>query len=243
MTQKLAQWFPVVSVCDFFLSFFPEPDVQFDMEVAFSGVTQSGVLSAISEGSVPPSLIPGKVGTALWMNRTALNYGQPVTECFYNLNVCTTGLTISLWVIFYEFYENQVVMVLDSGGFNRGSKGLTLYRFRYSLTIGFKDDFSYYEVWARLFSLLKWHHLVITWKNATEIEVYINGCPAGFRSTITPRSQNILNIGDFRIGGNMWGGEAERGVLAVDHLLVWYSVFTPEQVWQLYVQGGQNRPQ
>ena len=211
------------------------------MEIDFSGVTQSGVLSAIFEGSVPPLLIPGKVGTVLWMNRTALNYGQPVTECFYNLNVCSAGLTLSLWVIFYEFNGNNAILVLDSGGYYKRSKGLTLYRKRYSLVVGFKDDAYYYRVWARFYSLLRWHHLVITWKNATKIEFYINGCPAGLGSRISPRTNHISNKVDFRIGGTMWGGVATRGVMAMDHLLTWYNVFTPEQVWQLYVQGGRNR--
>ena len=113
------------------------------MEMNFSGVTPSGLLSPTYEGLVPPSIIPGKVGTALWMNRTAMNYGQPVTECFYNLNICTNGLTLSLWIMFYELYEDQVIMVLDSGAFYSEHKGLALYHSHNDLTAVFRDDTSY----------------------------------------------------------------------------------------------------
>ena len=141
--------------------------------------------------------------------------------------------------MFYELYEDQVIMVLDSGAFYSEHKGLALYHSHNDLTAVFRDDTSYYNVGAYFNSVLQWHHLVITWGNATEIEFYINGCPAGFDPTITHRTTEITTAVDFRIGGNIWGGATERGVLAVDHFLVWYNVMTPEQVWQLYVQGGQ----
>ena len=43
----------------------------------------------------------------------------------------------------------------------------------------------------------------------------------------------------FRIGGNEWGDAQERGVFALDHMLIRYGTLTPDQAWQLYVQEGQ----
>ena len=216
-------------------------------DASFTISAPSGDITPIVVGSPAPRLVPGKVGSALRLEGAELNYGRPNNECFYNINLCTNGLSVSLWVKYYSINPpsggapDGEGAILDSGGIYVNNQGLHLSRNGYSnfQLIIFDDTYSHYAN-VPYGDEFVWKHLVFTWKgNASPISLYQNGC-LGYGSnydhgvTIPPRPQQ-----DFKIGGNYFGCADQRGDIALDHVLMWYHALTPDEVWQFYVQGGQ----
>ena len=200
----------------------------------------SGDLTPTYAGSPAPSMAPGKVGSALRLEGAELNYGRPTSECFYDVNLCNNGLSISLWVKFYAS-PTSVEMILDGGGFYADTTGMAIFRSGAgSIAVVIHDDNEKFNVQAFYDDWSHWQHIVFTWKASTNILLYMNGCLAGTQLGREPRTLPGTPV-DFKIGGNRWGGVAQRGNIALDHVLMWYGVITPEEIWQLYVQGGQVR--
>ena len=71
----------------------------------------SGDITPTVAGTPAPRLVAGKVGSALQLEGAELNYGKP-NECFYNTNLCTNGLSISLWVKYYSIIPPLVVPLM-----------------------------------------------------------------------------------------------------------------------------------
>ena len=211
----------------------------FLMDSSFSGVSFTAEINGHPETVILslPTLVLGKVGNAVLLNRTTLNYGRHSDHCLHNLALCTSGLSVALWVKFFETNATRV-MILDNGGFYNSGSGLSLFRSATSMSVLIKDREYLYGTWTRFVGVLEWHHVTFTWRALDLIDIYINGCPAGRGPVMNPRTSNITLYSDFRIGGNEWGGASARGVFALDHVLVWYTLLKPEEVWQLYVQGG-----
>ena len=206
----------------------------------------SGDITPTVAGTPAPRLVAGKVGSALRLEGAELNYGKP-NECFYNINLCTNGLSISLWVKYYSInpasggVPDGEGVILEGGGFYGGGKGLHLSRngysnFQVNIFDGTVDHFGfmpYGEVFV-------WKHLVFTWKGTSfPIILYQNGCLGNGNSFERPFVGSRVTSDDFKIGGNANGGAIQRGDIALDHVLMWYHSLTAEEVWQLYIQGGQ----
>ena len=228
-----------MSRCLIFLICFTDPEVIILMESAFFILSApSGDLTPTVAGAPAPSLVPGKVGSALRLEGAELNYGQPSTECFYDVGLCTEGMTVSLWVKFYAS-STSPQMILDGGGFYPQTKGMSMFLSGHGfIQINIFDDNDRYIIEAPCGDPSNWQHIIFTWKVLKNILLYLNGCPAGVQIDPTPHGP-VTTPADFKIGGNLWGGAGERGNIALDHVLMWYGVLTPEEVWQLYVQGGQ----
>ena len=197
----------------------------------------SGDLTPTITGTPVPSLVPGQIGSALRLEGAELTYGQPTTECFYDVALCTNGLSVSLWVKFHTSAPLRQ-MILDGGGFYGVTKGMSLFLSNGVFGANIFDNNKEYKGWAPYDDLFHWQHIAFTWKVSTDTLLYLNGCPAGTSPKQQPHGP-VTWADDFKIGGNRWGGAAERGNISLDHVLMWYDVLTPEEVWQLYVQGGQ----
>ena len=197
----------------------------------------SGDLTPTFTGTPAPSLVAGKVGSALRLKRAELNYGQPATECFYDVTLCSNGLSVSLWVKFHMRLTSPQ-MIIDGGGFYGVTKGMSMFLSNGVFGANVLNNNKEYKGWAPYDDPFHWQHIAFTWKVSTDTLLYLNGCPVGTSPKQQPRGP-VTQAHDFKIGGNRWGGADERGNISLDHVLMWYDVLTPEEVWQLYVQGGQ----
>ena len=207
---------------------------------SFTISAPSGDITPTVDGAPAPSLVPGKVGTALRLEGAELNYGRP-NECFYNITLCTNGLSVSLWVKYYAIQAGGEGVILEGGGFYPESQGFHLSRNSYTnFQVNIFDD-----TWDHFGNVpygdeFVWKHLVFTWKGKTfPISLYQNGCLGEGGSLLRPVLASRSRTEDFKIGGNGQGGAGQRGNIALDNVLMWYHALTPEEVWQLYVQGGE----
>ena len=215
------------------------PDVKILMEDdSFIISAPSGDINPTSMDGTPRR-VDGKVGHALRLEGAEINYGRP-SECFYDINLCTNGLSVSLWVKYYAINAGGEGVVLDGGGFYPESQGLHLSRnahTNFQVNI-FDDTWNHYGN-VPYGDEFVWKHLVFTWKGHTlPISLYQNGC-LGSGGNVEAPAGTRTETQDFKVGGNGKGGVVQRGDIALDHVLMWYHALTPEEVWQLYVQGGQ----
>ena len=217
---------------------FTAPDVTIMMENAsYILSAPSGDLTPTFAGAPAPSLVPGKVGSALRLEGAELNYGQP-NECFYDVDMCVNGLSVSLWVKFYAT-SIKPQLILEGGGFYSASTGISVFRAgKGDIQVNIFDSYYKFTGKTAYNDVFHWQHIAFTWKAFINIYLYLNGCPVRPQS-IYARDVNVTSSVDFKIGGNESGGAGERGNIALDHVLMWYGVLKPEEVWQLYVQGGQ----
>ena len=205
---------------------------------SFAISAPTGMINPETEKNPVSMLVPGKVKNALRLEGTVLNYQPPNTECFYDVRLCVNGLSGSLWVKFHSI-STKPAMILDGGGFYPQTTGISVFRNgQGEIQVNVFDKSNQYRGRAPYDDVFHWQHIAFTWKVSTDTILYLNGCPAGTQPIREPHAptDNSMN---FKIGGNAWGGEAERANITLDHVLMWYDVLTPEEVWQLYVQGGQ----
>ena len=201
-------------------------------------LTPSGDLTPIIDGTPAPRMVPGKVDSAFCLEGAELNYGKPTAGCFDGVNLCTNGLCVSLWVKFYAS-KTSPQMILDGSCFYPETRGISIFITADGLfCANVFDDNTEYKVWAPYEDLFHWQPIVFTWIVSTDVILYLNGCPVGTKYSKLPHAPKTQTA-DFKIGGNLWGGETERGNIALDHVLMWYDVLTQDEVWQLYIQGGQ----
>ena len=199
----------------------------------------SGDLTPVVNGSPAPCLVPGKVGSALRLNGAELNYGNPTTECFYDISLCTNGLSVSLWVKFYAISATAPRIILDGGGFYGATRGMTVFRAGAGvIAVNIYTDNNKYNSRTPYDDWFAWQHIVFTWKVSTDIVLFLNGCSAGIPRDLETHGP-IIAPPTFIIGGNIWGPDEGRGNIALDHVFMWYSVLTPDEIWQLYTQGDQ----
>ena len=199
----------------------------------------SGDITPTVAGTPAPRLVAGKMGSALRLEGAELNYGKPTAECFFDTNLCVNGLSVSLWVKFYTISDTSDSMIFADGGHYADGKGLSVYRHKDGfITVHISDDSHLRYGTTTEGDIFHWQHIVFTWEGgSTTIALYQNGCPDIHSSWLADRHPLATSY-DFTIGGNLWGGIAARGNIALDHVLMWYEPLTPENVWQLYIQGG-----
>ena len=220
--------------------FLTAPDVTIMMESgSFVLSAPSGDLTPAVDGSPAPSLVPGKVGSALRLDGAELNYGNPTTECFYDISMCTNGLSVSLWVKYHAISTTAPRIILDGGGFYGATRGLTVFRAGAGvIAVNIYTDNNKYNSRAPHDDWFEWQHIAFTWKVSNDILLFLNGCPAGIPRALEPHGP-VTVPPTLIIGGNIWGPDEDRGNIALDHVLMWYRVLTPDEIWQLYIQGGQ----
>ena len=105
----------------------PVADAVFPMDV-LSGSTLHGFLNGTTTGN--PVLVPGKVGSALYLNGASqfVNLGIHTNNCFPNPNLCNNGVTVSAWLMALQPQHSEQTIVFDNGGILINSAGFTFRR-------------------------------------------------------------------------------------------------------------------
>ena len=217
-----------------------EPILYLPMDDAVGDQIQGSISGTMMNGA---SLVRGKNINAIFTdgNRQYLDYGKHITQCFYNPDVCATGVTYAFWL---KLLSNTVTFyAVDTGGSYYSARGLYVRGYPdkgIKLSMKWNLKFDYYL--ASDFPHLIWTHVVIIWERATGIRLFINGCDADVNnekglSTREPRSRRITRELKFMIGA---GSDATRtfGNMALDEFIVWHDVLEPDQIWELFLQGG-----
>ena len=210
------------------------------MDDAVGDQIQGSISGTMMNGA---SLMRGKYGNAIFTdgNRQYLDYGIHETQCFYNPDVCTTGVTYSLWL---KLLPNTVTFyALDMGGNNFNSRGVYIKFYPdqdIKLSMKWNLKYDYYR--TSNFPLLTWTHVAFTWERAAGIRLFINGCDADVNndkglSSRDPRSYRRTRTYKFLIGADK-NAIRTFGKMVLDDFIAWHDVLEPSQIWELFLQGG-----
>ena len=204
-----------------------------------------GTLDGTLEGGV--SLGAGIQGKAIYLDGllgSRVNYGVHTASegCFFDPGQCGQGITISLWVKLEEVFPAiTLVSVLDNGGCRPQGIGFCMYSWTQgNVDFAAVDRFQAYIYSVKQPPISQWHLWVFTYISG-DIKQYINGCgtePYANKQVVGrnfPYAENaIFHLGDSPVTPGAYGPRS-----AIDELMVWYKVLTEEEIWALYVQGGQ----
>ena len=193
------------------------------------------------------SLVSGKIGKAIFTDgiNQYIDYGIHQSECFYNQDACGEGVTYSLWFKVHSGFAT--FSAIDTGATSQSSRGVYLRYFvnrNIKLSIKWEQIYHYYTV--PNFPLLTWMHLAFTWTRQNGIRGYINGCDAdvadsrGYPS-MAFRDDPIIQTFTFTVGTGK-SGTVGFGRMSMDELMAWNNVLEPEEIWQLFIQGGTMHP-
>lgn len=198
------------------------------------GLTLIGTIN----GTMVPGiqLMPGKIGSSLYSDGTGnrISFDSHHDQCYENPDECNGGVTFAFWL---EVKTQAVIIILDTGGSYVSSKGYTLYHSTAGgIVLVVIDLDSSHVVSGPTLIAERWYHVVFSWSAPRGGGLYINGCPADVTITTNPRSYPFSWQPGFGLADSVNNDVATQ--MAVDELLAWHEVLGPDEVWQLYIQGG-----
>ena len=132
--------------------------------------------------------------------------------------------------------------IFDTGGFYENSHGYLHGVFLNGTVLVFINDAAFYYRFctpAGYVTENQWVFITQTWSPLTAITLYIDGCRAintGVQKR--PRTTDIVWTAHFVIGDSAAAHEY-RSNMELDHMQAWDEELSAEEVWQLYIQGGQ----
>ena len=221
----------------------PAADAVFPMDV-LTGNTLHGFVSGTTTGN--PVLVPGKVGSALYLNGVSqfVNMGTHSGECFHNPNLCTNGVTVSVWLMALQPQHSDETIVFDNGGMTTDSVGFTWRRTQDNdMEILIQDNNGFSKIRTPAWSWVqdRWAHITFSWYPGSNITLYINGCDVdeGGAKGYAAQFGRLFPFTRFRpfyFGKFAWGFRYAH--IKVDQLQFWYEVLPRASVWKLYREGG-----
>ena len=182
-------------------------------------------------------LVTGIRGNAIHIDgQSRVDFVVPASNCFVDPNQCDQGITFSFWLMLlqktirtYAIFSNDVAQPFHVAGYYfwlfPGDKvalfvntGNTIYRNTYAFPQPLTSE---------------WGFVVFTYYNG-DLKMFYDGCQLEPFSTNTHESSATVNK-TFYIGNLV---DMLRSKVVIDELQVWYKVFTADEIWDLYVQGG-----
>ena len=207
--------------------------MMFPMDVA-DGNTLVGHLNGTVLGGI--NMVAGVWGKALYIDGQPgfrVEYGIHTEGCFFDPDQCDQGITLSLWLRF-QGRPSGFRMILNNGGCWPRGIGFCVYVVNDLMFFGIRrrsrEDFYGFNING--YTDYQWH--LVSFLNLNDdTKMYINGCKMSSKASYNnkPRGRPYDDNATFYIGD--WSVD-----VAIDHLLVWYSVLTAEEMWNLYVQAG-----
>ena len=205
-----------------------------------------GYFNGILKGNA--SLVSGIHGGALCIDGQwgpHVTYGTLNTDgCFFDPDQCDQAITFSLWLLLQEM--PLVGTVFNNGGCAEQMKPLTPPGLGYCIfsvydSIGFQvrainGNYVYsYNLKQQVTSV--WNSFIITYVSG-EIKVFVNGCIGEPDSSKYNCLYSMAHPGNstFYIGN--LPGTHRRAHATIDELMVWYTILTEDEIWNLHVQGG-----
>ena len=202
------------------------------------------------EGSLPgtvvgaPSLTTGIAGNALYLGGSGkyVDLGAHPGKCFSDPEACDDGITFSLWLLVHSGWTGTV---FDNGGHGTGSQGYFMRRTGRgtggTMMVNVKTNLLIETYRGPIIPYAEWKHIVFTWSRGNGIRGYMNGCDAdpdgrhGYYQYRT-RTDSFTVVNKFFLGRNTQLGQ--YGNQNIDEFYIWQEVLQPDQVWQLFLQGG-----
>ena len=218
-----------------------EPHVILSMDVInlylIGYVNGSSVNGVITNG---PVITFGQHDGALETNgvNQSVNFGDHRTQCFHLPDRCNMGVTYAVWLQRMRWASLEVFV--DTGGYYLASIGYAMVQNAHGrMVILVHYQTHYYRATVLTWPLDRWGYIVWTWDVIEGITVYMNGCRLGpdiVTYSVQRRTHAIAWYVKFVVGSSALGFYHSR--MKMDDFVIWHRVLAENQVWQLYVNGG-----
>ena len=209
-----------------------------------TGNTLHGSVSGTTTGN--PVLVPGKVGSALYLKGASqfVNLGIHTNRCFQNPSLCNNGVTVSAWVMALQLRHSDKTIVFDNGGMLTDSAGFTLRRKAdYAIEVLIHDDDGIIMISTPAGSWIqdRWVQITFSWYPGSKIRLYVNGCDVdeddrkGYATTFG-RIDSFAGFRPLYLG--KYDGGSCYAHIKLDQLQFWYEVLPRASIWKLYSEEG-----
>ena len=175
---------------------------------------------------------------------TVRELGDPLDSVFSHPNLCTNGVTVSIWVMALQPRHSDRTIVFDNGGMLADSAGFTLRRMPdYAMEVLIQDGngFSKISTLAGSWIQDRWVHITFSWYPGWKIRLYVNGCDVdeGDRKGFATTFGRIYSFAGFRpLYLGKYDGGSWYAHIKLDQLQFWYEVLPRASIWKLYSKGG-----
>ncbi len=169
MTTLLsARWYSIVISCIYI--YVPGPFYCYEMPMdTFSAdqLMNTNVKNAFRHGN--PTMVTGKIGGALQMDGRGdyLDGGDFSRTCLGDLDLCTYGLTVSLWVKFTALQQGD--HILDTGG-----SGVRIYYDAGQLVAEAQQERKSWRATWRGAQTGKWYYIELSWKPSDGLRMFVD---------------------------------------------------------------------
>ena len=235
---KIAIWGTYISVICIFANiwvFCTEPAMRFPMDAAVAGGLNGHLSGHLKNGAI---VIPGMEGDAFFGpgNGSGSHANFGTIEWLQFPDNHTSGITFSLWIKVFAS-PSSFSYILHTGGCIYSASGVCLaIRPDYIVFVS-RPGVGGCNAKISPLQLFEWHFLTVSYKDCT-ISFYNNGCKLPLKSTSNwERSTELTTSYSFTIGGRD-GSTSHSSRVAIDHMLIWDTELTSEDVWELYLLGG-----
>ena len=229
-------WF--VNQCSFIYPF-SAPNFSFRMNyINRMHGTLSGGIVLVDEG---------KIAKALYADGSSagqlIEYDTYSGQCLYEPDLCESGITVAFWLKYLSVpAPGNIGYVINSGGSATNTVGISFGITDTQMFIKINLRHSSHRYWAPIFPINTWQLITFVFTLEAGLSLYINGCNAVASRIITAGDYTERDVSkpasdppsSFRIGGH---GD-HRAEMLIDHLLIWYELLQPEDIWHHFMQVG-----
>ena len=180
------------------------------------------------------TLIPAVMGNAISFNGVDqyVDFGRH-DSCLTNPGLCSDGITWAVWL--YSRSASHAYVVTSGSGYATGEAGFALLFRNGHVKIAVRSTTKQWiSTLSDTYIASKWMHVTMTWDSIDLTKVYINGQVV--TGTLQVHYDTCSSNSCFNLGRST-GGDKYADV-AVDELLVWYSVKPTlfiQKIYQSYV--------
>ena len=208
---------------------------------------QGGIIQGPIEGSVLGGVSPvaGRHGNAIQTNDPDGYVEFPLdsnNKCLQDPDLCSSGVTFSLWLMNLPGNLGALFRVLSSEGCETPGAGfcITIWsggKVRVIIT----GSSTFYNYNISPLPINKWQHVMLSFKPNEGLQSYINGCDAAVDQVFPPITNfNPTPISScFRLGGRKdYARSPNTAHMKFDHILIWYDILNADEIRLLYSRGG-----
>ena len=209
--------------------------MRFPMD-AVHGNTLLGYLNGTLQGNA--MLLTGIRGNALHIDgQSRVDFVVPTADCFVDPDQCGQGITFSFWLMLWQKpIQEHAIFSHDAANLLSEATGYVLLLYP-DVNIALFDT-TRNQLYGYMYAVLQpttsnWDFIVFRYYNG-DLKLFFNDCE------LEPFSKNIeAAVATVKMTfyiGNL--ATILMPSVAVDDLQVWYMALSADEIWDLYVQGG-----
>ena len=172
-----------------------------------------------------------------------IDFGSQSGQCLYEPDLCENGLTSTFWFKYPTVPTlSNIGFIMDSGSSDPDTLGISLgiTDTQFFIKVNLRESSHQYKI--PLFPANTWQFITYAFTLDSGLSLYINACDAVASRLNTTADYTIRDIpipatsppSPFRFGGH----DDHKAEMFIEHVLIWYEILQPDEIWRLFRQVG-----